>query len=105
MFKEGTVAQRIALLHWKLFLILSIPFLDFKTAVFVVLFNQHLFQLTAAAPDSQQSTKQIIQNIKTDRGTVCNLQRCCAKMLVCRVRSWKHKSLIRLNPAVVFCML
>lgn len=67
------MAQTVSLLHWKLFLILSIPFLDFKSAVFVVLFNRDLFQFTAAMTDFQQSTKQIIQNIKTDRGTVCDL--------------------------------
>lgn len=43
MFKDGAVAQTVVLLHWKLFLILSIPFLDFKSVVFVVLFNQDLF--------------------------------------------------------------
>lgn len=75
------MAQTVVLLYWKLFLIFSIPFLDFKSAAFVVLFNQDLFQFTAAMTDFQQNTKQIIQNIKTDRGTVCDLQWCWAKLL------------------------
>lgn len=75
------MAQTVVILYWKLSLILSIPFLDLKSAVFVVLFNQDLFQFTAAMTDFQQSTKQIIQNIKTDREMVCDLQCCCAKLL------------------------
>lgn len=96
--QEFMFSKCAALLRWKLFLILPIPFLDFKTAVFVVLFNQDLFQLAAAMFDSQQSTKQIIQTIRSAGGRCVPVQRCCAKPLPCRGRSRERKPLTRLNP-------